>query len=134
LALDGEVAVGWCQLTPRDALPWLDRVKQLRRVDYVAVWSISCFYIRRGCRRRGIATALTEAAIDAAKKAGAPALEAYPLDAASTTSTSFTGYVSTFLRAGFKTVACHVSSRPIMRIDLRTQDSSKKQRRLRRRG
>jgi hypothetical protein len=23
LAFDGDVAVGWCQLTPRDALPWL---------------------------------------------------------------------------------------------------------------
>jgi hypothetical protein len=25
LAFDGDRAVGWCQLTPRDALPWLDR-------------------------------------------------------------------------------------------------------------
>jgi hypothetical protein len=25
LAFDGNMAVGWCQLTPRDALPWLDR-------------------------------------------------------------------------------------------------------------
>lgn len=25
LACDDDVAVGWCQLTPRDALPWLDR-------------------------------------------------------------------------------------------------------------
>jgi hypothetical protein len=25
LAFDGEVAVGWCQLTPREALPALDR-------------------------------------------------------------------------------------------------------------
>jgi hypothetical protein len=25
LAFDGDVAVGWCQLTPHDALPWLDR-------------------------------------------------------------------------------------------------------------
>jgi hypothetical protein len=24
LAFDGDRAVGWCQLTPRDALPWLD--------------------------------------------------------------------------------------------------------------
>jgi hypothetical protein len=26
LAFDGDLAVGWCQLTPRDALPWLDRM------------------------------------------------------------------------------------------------------------
>jgi GNAT superfamily N-acetyltransferase len=107
-------------LTPRDALPWLDQVKQLKRIDDVPVWSISCFYIRKGYRRRGITGALIEAAINTAKKAGATALEAYPLDAELTPSTSFTGYASTFLRAGFKICARHVSARPIMRLDLRT--------------
>src|ERR1700729_871036 len=43
LAFDGEVAVGWCQLTPRDALAWLDRAWRLRRVDTAPVWSLSCF-------------------------------------------------------------------------------------------
>jgi hypothetical protein len=33
LAFDGDVAVGWCQLTPREALPWLDRAWRLRRAD-----------------------------------------------------------------------------------------------------
>jgi hypothetical protein len=26
VAFEGDVAVGWCQLTPRNALPWLDRM------------------------------------------------------------------------------------------------------------
>jgi hypothetical protein len=26
LAFDGDLPVGWCQLTPRDALPWLDQM------------------------------------------------------------------------------------------------------------
>src|SRR5467141_3735002 len=38
LAFDGEVAVGWCQLTPRDALPWLDSARFFERVDEVPVW------------------------------------------------------------------------------------------------
>src|SRR5262245_29680458 len=33
IAFDGERAVGWCQLTPRDAVPWLDRTWRLARVD-----------------------------------------------------------------------------------------------------
>ncbi len=33
IAYLGDLAVGWCQLTPRDALPWLDRGGRLRRVD-----------------------------------------------------------------------------------------------------
>jgi len=47
LAFDGDLAVGWCQLTPRDALPWLDRAWRLKRVDDVPVWSLSCFYVAR---------------------------------------------------------------------------------------
>jgi GNAT superfamily N-acetyltransferase len=115
LAFDGDLAVGWCQLTPRDALPWLDRAWRLKRVDDAPVWSISCFYVRIGFRKRGVTAALIEAALEAARQAGAPALEAYPLDADLTPSTSGTGYASTFARAGFETVARHVPPRPIMR-------------------
>ena len=119
LAFDGDLAVGWCQLTPRDVLPWLDHTWRLKRVDDVPVWSLSCFYVRKGYRKRGVTSALIVAALDAAKRAGAPALEAYPLDANLTPSTSHTGYASTFARAGFKIVARHVPPRPIMRYDLK---------------
>jgi GNAT superfamily N-acetyltransferase len=121
LAFDDEVAVGWCQLTPRDALPWLERGRLLKRVDDVPVWAVSCFYVRRGYRKRGVTSALIAAALKAAKRAKAPALEAYPVDKAQPKSTSnlFTGVASTFARAGFKTVVRRVPHRPIMRHDLR---------------
>jgi GNAT superfamily N-acetyltransferase len=115
LAFDGDLAVGWCQLAPRDALPFIDRAWRLKRIDEMPVWSLSCFYVRKGYRRCGVTKALLEAALETAKRAGAPALEAYPLDSNSSSSTSFTGYVSSFARAGFTTVARHVPSRPIMR-------------------
>jgi len=120
LAFEGDVAVGWCQLTPRDALPWLDREWRLKRVDDVPVWSLSCFYIRIGYRRRGVTTALITAALKAARRARAPALEAYPFDADKSPSASGTGYASTFTRAGFKVVARRIPARPIMRYDLRS--------------
>jgi GNAT superfamily N-acetyltransferase len=119
LAFDGDLAVGWCQLTPRDALPWLDRTPRLGRVDDAPVWSLSCFYVRRGYRRQGITAALIAAALTAARRAKAPALEAYPLDADETPSASFTGFVSTFARAGFTMVARRTPARPIMRHDLK---------------
>jgi GNAT superfamily N-acetyltransferase len=120
LAFDGDVAVGWCQLTPRSALPWLDHESRLKRLDQVPVWALSCFYVRIGYRKRGVTSALIAAALKAAKRAKAPQLEAYPLDAAKTPSASGTGYASTFARAGFKTVACHFPPRPIMRHELKT--------------
>ena len=119
LAFDGEVAVGWCQLTPRDVLPWLDRAWRLKRVDDVPVWSLSCLYVRKGYRKRGITSALIAAALKVAKRARAPALEAYPFDAEVSPSASGTGFASTFARAGFKTVARRVTPRPIMRHDLK---------------
>ncbi len=124
LAFDGDLAVGWCQLTARDALPWLDAVWRLRRIDEVPVWAITCFYVRKGYRRRGVTSALIAAAVKAAKKAGAPALEAYPLDGELTPSASGTGYSSTFARAGFKIVGRRTPARPIMRHDLGQRSGS----------
>jgi GNAT superfamily N-acetyltransferase len=118
LAFDGDLPVGWCQLTPREELPWLDRAWALKRVDDLPVWSLSCFYVRKGYRKRGITSALIAAALEVARRAGAPALEAYPLDADWTPSASSTGFVSTFVRAGFATVARRVPPRPVMRYDL----------------
>jgi GNAT superfamily N-acetyltransferase len=119
LAFDGDVPVGWCQLTPRAALPWLDRTWRLKPPDVVPVWSLSCLYVRKGYRKRGVTSALIAAALKAAKRGKAPALEAYPLDADLTPSASSTGFASTFARAGFKTVARRVPPRPIMRHDLK---------------
>jgi len=119
LAFSDDLAVGWCQLTPRDALPWLDRTWRLKRVDDQPVWSLSCLYIRKGWRRKGVTSALITAALDAARQAGAPALEAYPLDADLTPSASGTGFVSTFKRLGFKVVARHVPPRPIVRYEFK---------------
>lgn len=120
IAFDGDKAVAWCQLTPRDALPWLDRQSRLKRVDEAPVWSLSCFYVRVGYRKKGVTAALIAAALKAAKRSKAPALEAYPLDADKTPSASGTGYATTFARAGFRVVARHVPPRPIMRFDFKT--------------
>ncbi len=121
LAFDGDLVVGWCQLTPRGSLPWLNRARALNPVDDLPVWSVSCFFVRRGYRKHGVASALIAAAVKAARRAKAPALEAYPVDtnAPKSTMNIFTGTASMFARAGFRTVACRVPSRPIMRHDLK---------------
>jgi GNAT superfamily N-acetyltransferase len=108
-------------MTPHQiALPRLDKARLVKRVDDIPVWSISCFYVRKGYRKRGVTTALIEAAVKAAKRAKAPALEAYPMDTNETKSSSsiYTGRASTFTRAGFKVIARHAVHRPIMRIEL----------------
>ena len=130
LAFDGDLAVGWCQLTPRAALPWLERPRLLQRVDDVPVWSLSCFYVRRGYRKQGVMSALIAAAVRAAQRAKAPALEAYPVDTdvPECTRNRFTGIASTFARAGFKAVARFGPSRPIMRRELKAMAQTSKPR------
>lgn len=127
LAFHGDRAVGWCQLTPRDDLPALDRSWRLKRVDDLPVWALSCFYVRIGYRRRGVTQALLAESLKIAKQMKAPALEAYPFDAALSPSASSTGYVSTFARAGFKVVARRDPPRPIMRYDLKRARHADKQ-------
>jgi GNAT superfamily N-acetyltransferase len=119
VAFDGPLAVGWCQLTPRAALPQLAREWRLKTVDDKPVWCISCLYVRKSHRRSGVSTALIDAALKAAKRAKAPALEAYPFDRDLSPSSTSTGFASTFARLGFKTVARHIPARPIMRHALK---------------
>ena len=119
LAFEDELAVAWCQLTPRDGVPAFDRMWRLRRVDDLPVWSLSCFYVRQGHRRRGLTYRMIVEALQTARAAGAPALEAYPLDRSRTPSATSTGVVTTFARAGFVEVARRTPPRPIMRHDLR---------------
>lgn len=122
IAFDGDMAAGWCRIAPRDALPGLDLQWRLKRVDEVPVWALPCMYIRKSYRRRGVATQLIAAAMQATRQAGAPALEAYPVDADVSPSSSDCGYASTYVRAGFEEVARHAPARPIMRHGLAPVD------------
>ena len=121
LAFYGEQPVGWCQLTARQDLSWLNRKPALEAVDDTPVWSISCFYVRRSYRKKGVMASLIREALKTAKRANVPAVEAYPVDTTRPGSTSnvFTGTASTFRRLGFRTIARRQLSRPIMRHDLK---------------
>jgi GNAT superfamily N-acetyltransferase len=115
VAFDDGLAVGWCQLTPREEIPAVERSRRTCRVDDVAVWVISCFYVRKGHRRQGIMAALVDGALEAACTAGVPAVEAYPLDGSVSPSATATGYASTFAAAGFVEVARRAPHLPMMR-------------------
>jgi GNAT superfamily N-acetyltransferase len=104
--VDGEVA-GWCGFAPRARLPRLQRSRTIPKVDDVPVWSILCFNVRVGFRRRGVAQALLDGLIDYARRSGAPALEAYPIDPEGGRVDVGFGYVGVtpmFEKAGFRRV------------------------------
>jgi len=47
-------------------------------VDDAQISSLSCFDVRKGYRRKGVTGALIAVALNAARRAKAPALEAIP--------------------------------------------------------
>ncbi|MCV0403852.1 MAG: GNAT family N-acetyltransferase [Chloroflexi bacterium] len=105
--LDGE-PVGWIGVGVRTELPRLANSRTIPMVDDQPVWAIGCFRIRPGHRRRGVATALLSAVVDAARNAGAPGVEAYPIDPDGKrvdATLGFVGFASMFEAAGFRHVS-----------------------------
>ena len=120
--IDGEPA-GWCAIAPRAAHKRLreERVRIFKKVDEEPVWTITCFYIGRAYRRKGLMLALLNAAVDYARSQGATVIEGYPLDTEGekkADSSAYTGLMSTFVKAGFVEVVRRHAGRPIMRKDL----------------
>ena len=122
----GDLSVGWCGFGPRGSMRRLERSRTIPKIDELPVWSIVCFDVRPGYRRRGIATALLAGVIDYARAHGAIGLEAYPTDPGGTrrdATFSYTGFASMFEAAGFRRVvqtASHADRLPrwLMRLDL----------------
>ncbi len=101
------VAVGWCSISPRSAIPRLAASKLIRPLDDIDVWSIICVVIRGGHRKRGHTTQLLKGAVAYAAAQGAPAVEAYPVDAEGgriDTTMAFVGTRAMFEKAGFEVV------------------------------
>ena len=122
--IDGEVA-GWCGFGPRPRLPRLERSRTIPKVDDKPVWSVLCFNVRVGYRRRGVAAALLDGVVDLARLSGAPGVEAYPIDPGGgrvDTSFGYVGVTPMFEKAGFQRVvetAAHSDHRPriLMRLE-----------------
>jgi GNAT superfamily N-acetyltransferase len=104
--INGQVC-GWCGIGPRSDMQRLVRSRSIPLVDDRPVWSIVCFLVRPGFRRRGVARALLQGAVDCAKMHRVPALEAYPVETKGKridSTYAYVGALSMFELAGFKKV------------------------------
>ena len=114
LAYLDERPVGWCSIAPRES--YLER--GLGGDEYpedTEVWAIFCFFVHSSARRRGIQTGLLRAAVDHARSNGADVVEAYPVDADSS-SYRHMGFRPNFLAAGFEEVGRVGSRRYVVRL------------------
>jgi GNAT superfamily N-acetyltransferase len=121
LAYVGKVPVGWCAVAPRRDYTALERSRLFKPIDDLPVWSVTCFYVARGWRRRGVTLALLEAAVAWARKKRAKAIEGYPVVPKSGQAPEvyiYQGTMSTFEKAGFEVVKRPAPGRAYMRLTL----------------
>lgn len=118
LAYAGKEAIGWCSFAPREKFIRLEKSKVLAPVDNEKVWSITCFFIAKNYRRKGISAELLNAVIEYAKKKKIKILEGYPTVPYSNNipgAFAWTGFPNAFIATGFIEVARRSKTRPIMR-------------------
>jgi GNAT superfamily N-acetyltransferase len=118
--------VGWCALAPRATYVRLGTSRNLKPVDEQPVWSVSCFFVARPYRRRGVTVQLLRAAVKHARSRGARIVEGYPIepgDGNVPAAFAWTGFVPAFREAGFDEVARRSPRQPIMRITLGRRSS-----------
>jgi GNAT superfamily N-acetyltransferase len=118
LAFAGSHPVGWCAFGPRADFPRVERVRALAGAGTDGVWSINCFYIARGWRRRGVAGALLDRAVRACRRHGAEVVEGYPSNPSSGPRPAWTGPLSIFDQRGFQPVGDRSASKMLVRLRL----------------
>lgn len=113
--------VAWCSVAPRGDFPALARSRILKPVDKLPVWSISCFFVEKNYRGKGLSTQMIGAAVDYVKKKGGSVVEAYPVEPRKDKmpdAFAWTGLASAFIKAGFTECARRSETRPIMRFHI----------------
>ncbi len=119
---DAGVPSGWCAIAPRANYERLLTYPMAVSEDAAGLWAVTCFVVRVGARRIGLTEFLLEGAIDLARRHGARAIEAYPVDTSmrkAMASELRHGVLSVFLRAGFREVGDRPApARPVVRREL----------------
>ncbi len=118
LVYDRRTPVGWCALAPREDYPALERSRILARIDAEDVWSISCLFVKRSHRKRGVSVVLLKAAVEHVRKSGGTIVEGYPhipKKEVMPDAFAWTGIASAFEQAGFVLSARRSPARPVMR-------------------
>jgi len=108
LVYDGTTAVGWCQFGPTDELPRIKHKRDyLNGLTKLPDWRITCFFVDRNYRGKGIASIALEGALNEIARLGGGTVESYPEDVEGrSVSGSFlhNGTISIFEHQGFQRI------------------------------
>lgn len=121
LAYSENEPVGWCAIAPREVYTRLENSRVLKPIDEKSVWSVSCLFIKKNYRRKGLSIQLLKAAVEYCRSQGGHIVEAYPVIPYSEKmpdAFAWTGILSSYQKAGFREAARRSEARPIMRYYL----------------
>jgi GNAT superfamily N-acetyltransferase len=118
LAVSGGRAVAWCSVGPRADFVALETKRSLATEWDERTWSVTCFFVDKAWRRKGLGERLLRAAVDLARQRGATRIEGYPAplpkDGGDLPAVfAWTGLPQVFERAGFRPLAEVPGKRPI---------------------
>jgi GNAT superfamily N-acetyltransferase len=118
LAYEADKPVGWAAIEQREAYHRI--LNSHEPHDAGDVWFVSCFVVRVGHRRKGVAAALLEGAVAHARANGARVIEAFPMVAGPGVSSAdlYHGPLSLFEAAGWETVVRPSERRAVVRLQL----------------
>jgi len=124
LALDEEdEPAGWVAVAPRSTYPRLATSKTTRSDGGGPdTWSVTCFFVHRRARRRGLAATLLAAAVDFAAEHGAAAVEGHPVVTEGERRAAgdvYHGTLEMFLAADFELVDRRGTRRALVRKEIR---------------
>ncbi len=103
LVFDGDACVGWCQFGPTDELPRIkSRAAYDRSCTTLPDWRIACCYVAKGYRRRGVAFAALDGALQLIARLGGGLVEGYPEPAGAVPAGFlFNGALASYEQLGF---------------------------------
>ncbi|HEY3956324.1 MAG TPA: GNAT family N-acetyltransferase [Streptosporangiaceae bacterium] len=105
LVFDGDEAVAWCEYGSPDELPNIYHRKEYEEgLDRLPDYRLTCFFVDKRYRRKGVAAVALRGALDLIAQAGGGVVEAYPHDTAGekvSASFLYNATRSMFEQAGF---------------------------------
>jgi len=108
LVYDDSACIGWCQFGPTDELPRIKRQRAYREdTSERPDWRITCFFVDKDYRGRGVASAALEGAVREIARLGGGTVESFPeaVEARSVAGSFLhNATVSMFEHQGFKRV------------------------------
>ncbi len=122
IAYVDEEPIGWCNFGPKADYPRLARSRMAQNSERADAWAVTCLFVLRKWRARGVGRRLLDGATREAFRRGATVLEGYPVrprkPGRMPDAFAWTGVTPMFEAAGWQCCPVPEGARPIYRMDL----------------